>query len=162
MSDEARLLEQVNAALEELEDMIFSSPSWFGRTLVDENLLGDQISEIQKALPKVIKEAQKVMRQRDEILEEAHQYAQAVIDEANRRAEYLVRDSNIVRQAQAQAAQIIRQSQQEREAVQRQVYDEAERLQREADRYVDETLADLEQRLVASLRVVQNGRQRLQ
>ncbi|MEN9245805.1 MAG: hypothetical protein Q6J78_03750, partial [Thermostichales cyanobacterium SRBZ-1_bins_19] len=154
-------LNQVHEALDVLEEMIFTSYRIFGRTLVDENQLGDQITAIHNALPKVIQEAKRVIQQRDEILEEAQHYAKAIIDEANRRAEYLIRESTIVRQAQLQAAQIRQQTQQERERILQQTYLEAEHLKQEADRYADQVLADLEQRLVASLQVIQNGRQHL-
>jgi len=162
MSAEAKVLNEVNEAIEVLEEMIFTSYTIFGRTLVDENQLGDQITVIQKALPKVIQEAQKVIRERDEILEEAQAYAKALIGEASRRAEYLIRDSTIMRQAQAQAAQIRQQAQQEREMILRQAYAESEQMKREADRYADQVLADLEQRLMGALRVVSHGRQHLQ
>jgi cell division septum initiation protein DivIVA len=161
--DQTLALMRVQEALDQLEAAILSSPRLFwSRTLIDEEKILEQLDFIRLNLPTALEEAEEVLRQRDQILAEAHRYAQEIVAIAQRRAEQLVSESTILRQAQAQAEQLLRQTYQQSEEVWRQTLQESERLQREAHRYVDQVLQDLEMRLLESLRVIRNGRQSLQ
>ena len=161
--DQTLALMRVQEALDQLEAAILSSPRLFwSRTLIDEEKILEQLDFIRLNLPTALEEAEEVLRQRDQILAEAHRYAQEIVAVAQRRAEQLVSESTILRQAQAQAEQLLRQTYQQSEEVRRQTLQESERLQREAHHYVDQVLQDLELRLLESLRVIRNGRQNLQ
>jgi F0F1-type ATP synthase membrane subunit b/b' len=152
----------VQAALDQLEETIFDSPRllWF-RTLVNEEILYEQLDQIRLNLPTAFQEAEELLRQREDILEEANAYARDLLTQAEQRARKLVEESVIVRQAQSQAEQILRQSRQEHEDYRRQTLQEIEQLQREANHYVDQVLQNLEMHLLESLRVIRNGRQNL-
>lgn len=148
-------------ALDQLEQVIFECQRLLSWTLVKEEVLLERLDQIRESLPAAFEAAEKVLQQRDEIVQEAGRYARDIVANAERKAQQLLEESVIIRQAQAQAEQIYYQTQREGEDLRRQSLQEIEQLQMEANRYVDQVLGDLENRLLESLRIVRNGRQNL-
>ncbi|MBD2460202.1 DivIVA domain-containing protein [Oscillatoria sp. FACHB-1407] len=172
--------------LNKLEEMILDSPRipLSRRTLVDEEQFLDQLDLIRINLPPAFQEAVEIVRQKEEILLEAEQYAQEIIETAERRAAQILDETNLVRQAELEVNQIRQQMKQECEAAQEQTMAEIERMRRQAqqdleeirrraiaeaeeiqagaDAYADSVLRDMEQQLAEMLRVIRNGRQQLQ
>jgi F0F1-type ATP synthase membrane subunit b/b' len=154
------------------------------RTLVDEELLLAQLDLVRENLPSAFEEAEKIVRQREEILLSAEEYAQEIMEAAERRADQLLDDMGIIQQAELEANQIRKRVQQECEAIQEQTLSEIERMrlqaqqeleqmrqlvladcediQNGADDYADHVLTSIEQQLTDMLRVIRNGRQQLQ
>ncbi len=176
----------IQRELNRLEEMILDSPRvpvW-GRTMVDEERLIEQLDLIRLSLPEAFHEAESIMHHKEEIFLQSEQYAQEIIETAERRADQLLNESGIVRQAEMQAQQIrqrvqqecesIReqtiaeidrmrhQAQQELEEMQRMAIAECEEIQAGADEYAENTLHDMEMQLAEMLRIVRNGRQQLQ
>jgi hypothetical protein len=154
------------------------------RTMIDEEQFLDQLDLVRLSLPEAFHEAEEIVRQKDEILMQAEQYAQDLIEEAERRAAQITNETGIIRQAELEAQQIRAQLQQECEAVQEQTIAELERTRRQAqqdleemrrlaieecediqngaDGYADRVLRDMEAQMAEMLRIVRNGRQQLQ
>ncbi len=152
----------VQESLDQLEEIILSSPRLLGwRTLIQEEVLLEQLDQIRLSLPSAFEEAENLLRHREYILQEASRYAREIVANAEQRARQLLDESTLTRQARAEAQQILIQSQQEREQIRRQTRQEVAQIQQEAHRYVDQVLEDLETRLVESLQVIRNGRQQL-
>lgn len=176
----------IQRELNRLEEMILDSPRLpvWGRTMVDEEKLIEQLDLIRLSLPEAFHEAENVTRHKEEIFMQAEQYAQEIIETAERRAAQLLNESGIVRQAEMQAQQIRqrvqqecesireqtiseidrmrRQAQQELEDMQRMAIAECEEIQAGADEYADRTLQDMELQLAEMLRIIRNGRQQIQ
>lgn len=166
--------------------MILDSPRvlWSRRTLIDEEQFLDQLDLVRLSLPEAFHEAEAIVREKDEILTQAEQYAHDLIEDAERRAAQILNETGIIHQAELEAQQIRAQLQQDCEAVQEQTIaeldrtrhqaqqdleemrrmaiEECEDIQNGADRYADRVLRDMEAQMAEMLRVVRNGRQQLQ
>ncbi|MGP1386992.1 MAG: hypothetical protein ACTS2F_25770 [Thainema sp.] len=175
----------IQQELNRLEEMLLDSPRlpFSRRTLVDEEQILDQLDLIRLNLPTAFQEATQIVRQKQEILAEAEQYAREVIAVAEQQAAQIMDEMGIVRQAEMQAEQIRRQVQQECETVRNQTIDEIERarnqardevetmqqsaiaeqmqIQQDADVYADQVLQGLEKQLIEVMRIIRNGRQQL-
>jgi len=174
----------IQRELEKLEEMILDSPRLFNRTMVNEDQLLEQLELVQVNLPTAFEEARKIVQEKEEILLEAEQYAQEIIEMAERRAAQIIDEMGLIRQAEMEIKQVRQRVQQECEEAQEQTLMEIERMRRQAqqeleemrqramaecaeiqsgaDLYADRVLSDLELQFTDMLRVVRNGRQRLQ
>ena len=176
----------IQQELNRIEEMILDSPRvlWSRRTLIDEEQFLDQLDLVRLSLPEAFHEAEEIVRQKDELLMQAEQYAHELIEEAERRAAQIMNETGIIHQAELEAQQIRAQLQQECEAVQEQTIAEIERTRRQAqqdleemrrlaieecediqngaDGYADRVLRDMEAQMAEMLRIVRNGRQQLQ
>jgi cell division septum initiation protein DivIVA len=175
----------IQSELDRLEQMILESSRipLTGKTLVDEELLLDQLDLIRINLPEAFKKALAVLERKQDILSEAEEYAQRMIQSAQQRAAQILDETGIIQQAQLEASQIRQQVQQECEALQRKTITESEQLRRSvqqelqqlhqqtlaecqsiqqgADDYADTVLNSIEHQLTNLLKVVHNGRQQL-
>lgn len=176
----------IQRELNRMEEIIFDSLHipFTRRTLVDEEMLLTQLDLVRENLPTAFAEADKIVRQREEILLSAEEYAQEVMDAAERRAVQILDEMGIIQQAELEANQIRKRVQQECELIQEQTFAEIERMrlqaqqeleqmrqlaladcediQNGADEYADAVLRSIEQQLAEMLRVIRNGRQQLQ
>ncbi len=176
----------IQRELNRLEEMILDSPRvpLTRRTMVDEEQLLDQLDLIRLNLPSAFQEADIIARHKDEILQEAEEYAQEILEAAERRATQILNEMGIIQQAQAEADQLRQQVQIDCDTLQQQTLSEVEQIryqvqqeidqmrsrsisecqeiQRGADEYADHVLGTIEQQLSDMLRVIHNGRQQLQ
>ncbi len=136
--------------IEESMDSGRSVPLMRGR-LVDVEKVYEIIDEVRANFPDELKQARWIVKERQEMLEEAEKEANRILEEARDRAEAMASDQEVVRRANEQAAGIL---------------DDARSQEREirlgAEDYADEMLANLEVNLGKLLTAVQRGRDRLQ
>jgi cell division septum initiation protein DivIVA len=136
--------------IEEAMDSGRSVPLMHGR-LVDIDKVYEIIDEVRANFPDELKQARWIVKERQEMLEEAEKEANRILEEARDRADAMAADQEIVRRAAEQAAGIL---------------DDARQQEREirlgAEDYADEMLANLEVNLGKLLTAVQRGRDRLQ
>ncbi|MGD2181051.1 hypothetical protein WB391_07985 [Lusitaniella coriacea LEGE 07167] len=175
----------VQAELERLGDLILDSPRFpvIG-TIVDEDRLLDCLEAIRLNLPDAFNEAVDVVRQKESLLLQAEEYAQDIIEAAQQRAAEILDEMGIIRQAELEASHIRASVQQECEQIQQATLSEIEQMRQKshqdieqlrkmameecediqdgADEYADGVLSNIEQQLNDMLRVIRNGRQRLQ
>lgn len=119
--------------------------------VVDENRFMDIIDQMRVSVPDEIKKAQQVNVQRDRILAQAQEEANRTLALAREKSEKMVERSELIQAAQLRADQILEQAKRE-----------AGMTQKEADRYVAETLTNLESELTRVIAQVQNGIKTLQ
>jgi len=119
--------------------------------MVDADKVYEIVDEIRAQYPDELKQARWIVKERQEMLEEAEKEANRILEEARDRAQALANETEVVRLAEAQAADIL---------------DKARTQEREirlgAEDYADEMLANLEVNLGKLLTAVQRGRDRLQ
>jgi cell division septum initiation protein DivIVA len=136
--------------IEEAMDTGRSLPLMRGR-LVDIEKVYEIIDEIRGNFPDELKQARWIVKERQEMLEEAEKEANRILEEARDRADGMASEQEVVRRAAEQAASIL---------------DDARQQEREirlgAEDYADEMLANLEVNLGKLLTAVQRGRDRLQ
>lgn len=136
--------------IEELVDTGRNVP-FSSNKMVDPEKVYEIIDEIRAQFPDELKQARWIVKERQEMLEEAEKEANRILEEARDRAQSLASDQEIVKLAEQQAAEIL---------------DNARNREREirlgAEDYADEMLANLEVNLGKLLTAVQRGRDRLQ
>ena len=136
--------------IEEIVDSAKGVPST-QQKMVDDNAIYEIIDEIRAQFPDELKQARWIVKERQEMLEEAEKEANRILEEARDRAQSLASEQEVVRLAESQAADILDKArQQERE------------IRLGAEDYADEMLANLEVNLGKLLTAVQRGRDRLQ
>lgn len=119
--------------------------------MLDPNAIYDVIDEVRAQFPDELKQARWIVKERQEMLEEAEKEANRILEEAQDRAQAIASEQEVVRLAEQQAADIMDKArQQERE------------IRLGAEDYADEMLANLEVNLGKLLTAVQRGRDRLQ
>jgi len=175
----------VQAELNRLEELILDRPRipFTRRTIVDEEQLLDQLDLVRINLPRAFEEALAILRQRDELIVQAEDYAREIVEAAQQQAAQLVDELGILRQAEAEAAQLRQQVQQDCEELRRRTLHEIEQMRLQArqeieqlrqmalgecddiqdgaDEYADAVLSRLEQQLGEMLRAIRNGRSQL-
>ncbi|HCG99312.1 MAG TPA: ATPase [Actinobacteria bacterium] len=139
--------------IDRLEDIIANGRKvpLSGSVVLQEQRMYEIIDELRAALPEELKTARWIVKERQEMIDEADKEAERVIDEARLRDEEMLKEKEIVRLAERRANDIIEAAQaRERE------------IRLGAEDYADEMLANLEVNLGKLLTAVQRGRDRLQ
>lgn len=114
--------------------------------VVDEEKMLDLIDQMRVAIPEEMKKAQQVMTQRDRILAQAQEEANRTLAIAREKGEELLERDSIVQSAQSFA---------EQKATD--IIAEADQTRIDADKYVIDTLTNLELELERYLNQVRNG-----
>ena len=121
------------------------------RTLVDEQECLDILDQMRVAMPNEIKEARRVIAERDHILAQAREETERIVRGAEHRASRLVEEHAIVRTAQTRAIQIEEQAEQESVSI-----------REEADKYAETILIRVQERLEQALTNVRAGLRELE
>lgn len=139
--------------VDRLEELFNDSrPIWLTHSvIVDEDRMLDLIDQMRVAIPEEIKKAQQIITQRDRILAQAKEEANRTIALAREKAEKQLEDDELIMSARAKAEQIVDQA-----------HKDAAVTQREADKYILETLTNLEMHMDRLLNQVRNGIKTLQ
>ena len=118
---------------------------------VDEEKVFDIIDQMRVAIPEEVKRANRIEAEKDRILAQAKEEGERIRGLARQEANELVNRDGITNTAQQRADNIMERARRDAEA-----------LRRDADVYVIEVLAKLEEDLLRSLSVVRNGLQKVQ
>ena len=172
-------------AIDRLEERILYSPRvpLTGKTMVDEEVLLEQLDAIRLSLPEVVTTAREVLEYKHQIVREAQQQAQHVLDEASHCAAQISNELGIVERAEQEARQIRQQALAECEQLRQQaladiqqlhdcqtqelgrmrqeVVTQCHQIQIGADEYADRVLHNMEYQLKDMLQSIQRGRQYL-
>ncbi len=170
-------------AIDRLEERILNSPRvpLTGKTLVDEEVLLEQLDAMRLSLPEVVATAREILEYKRQIVREAQQQAQQMLDDASHRAERIGHELGIVERAEQEAGQIrqlaiaecdrlrqqtIAELQQlhacqsrELNQMRQEVVAECHQIQAGADEYADRVLHNMEYQLKDLLQSIQRGRQ---
>jgi cell division septum initiation protein DivIVA len=143
----------IMALIDRIEELVDNGRSvpMMGSKMVDPEKVYEIIDEIRAQFPDELKQARWIVKERQEMLEEAEKEANRILEESRDRAQSIASEQEIVKLAEQQAAAIM---------------DDARTKEREirlgAEDYADEMLANLEVNLGKLLTAVQRGRDRLQ
>ncbi|HEX6305636.1 MAG TPA: hypothetical protein VFZ76_15685 [Anaerolineales bacterium] len=114
--------------------------------IVDEDRMLDLIDQMRVAIPEEVKKAQQVLAQKDRILAQAQEEANRTLALAREKSEQLIERDALVQSAQTRADQVVAQ-----------IKADAQMQRIEADRYVVDTLKNLEMELERYINQVRNG-----
>lgn len=95
--------------IEMLEDLIRDARRVpFGkRSMVDVAKLDDVVSDMRLALPTEIRQAQKVVEDKNRIIHDAEKQAESIIRAAEKRRSELIEESDIMKEARRRASEVI-------------------------------------------------------
>jgi len=136
--------------LDRLETLLSDSRRIGGKLIVDAQRSWDLIDQMRISIPEEVKQAQRVNQERDRVIAQAKEEAGRIVELARKDATKLTEEHPIVKQAKELAATI--------EARARR---DVDNMQREADGYVLDVLARLDEDLSRALVEVRNGIERL-
>ncbi|MFF9126145.1 ATP synthase F0 subunit B [Streptomyces sp. NPDC014889] len=108
------------------------------------------LDEVRQALPGSLAQAQELIGDRDQMVQEARREADRIIETAHAERGSLISGTEVARRSQAEADRILGEARQE-----------AEEVRAEADEYVDSKLANFEVVLTKTLGSVGRGREKL-
>ncbi|MFE9441348.1 ATP synthase F0 subunit B [Streptomyces sp. NPDC006602] len=108
------------------------------------------LEELRQALPGSLAQAQELIGDREQLVEQARQEAERIIGQAHAERGSLISDTEVARRSQAEADRILAEARKE-----------AEDVRAEADDYVDSKLANFEVVLTKTLGSVGRGREKL-
>ncbi len=143
----------IMALIDRIEELVDNGRSipLSGSKMIDPEKVYEIVDEIRAQFPDELKQARWIVKERQEMLEEAEKEANRILEDARDRAQAIAAEQEIVKLAEQQAAAIM---------------DDARTKEREirlgAEDYADEMLANLEVNLGKLLTAVQRGRDRLQ
>jgi hypothetical protein len=145
-------VETTLALVQKIEEVIMNSVKvpFTSRVVVDEEDIFELIDRIRDMLPQEIVQAQQIMAQKEAIFAEAQAKSQKLLELTKEKSRQYLQEHELVRQAVKMADETRKKS----EADSRQ--------QRfEADKYSEEVLAALEDKVTQALSMVQSGRRNL-
>ncbi len=134
--------------VDRLEDLIDEGRHIFGTkyTMVDEERALEIIDQMRISIPEEIEKAARILAERDRVLAQANEEAARIMQQSREKGKELIDRESTVQMAQSRAAGIIDKAR-----------EEALRITGEADQYVAQVLAHLEQHLLKNLNTVRNG-----
>jgi cell division septum initiation protein DivIVA len=138
-------LAEIRQVVEQARSMPMSASAVVNRG----ELLG-MLDELNAELESAFGEAQKVIADRDSVVEDGRKEAEQLIADAHNEQERLVSDTEVYRLAKREADALLEDAR-----------GEAEGLRKETDDYVDAKLANFEITLERTMEAVKRGRERL-
>lgn len=138
-------LAEIRQAVEQARSMPMSASVVMNRA----ELL-DMLGDLERAMDEAFDQADKVERQRDEILADGRREAEHIVADARNERERLASDTEVFRIAQRRADELLAEARAE-----------ADGLRNETDDYVDGKLANFEITLERTIEAVKRGRERL-
>lgn len=142
----------VEDILEEMENLLLDAARvpFTNKRLIDEDDLGRLIDELREVLPGELMEANRIIKERQRIVEEAQKEAQGIVDQGKNYIHRLTDENAITRQAQEQAGEIVQQA-----------HKQARDLRADAIAYADDVFSYMEGSLEKTLAVVRESHGKL-
>lgn len=119
--------------------------------MVNKAEIDDLLRELRMKTPEEIKRYQKIISNKEAILNDARQKAQALIDDAEVQTTELVSEHQIMQEAYAQADKIVEMATQQAQGILDSAMTEANNMKTAAMQYTDSMLANLENILKQSI-----------
>ena len=135
---------KIEQQIDQIEDFIDSCRyQTFSKTniIVDKDELDGMLEELRARTPEEIKHYQRIINNRDAILEDARRKADEMINDATQTAQQMVDESEIVARAEDKASQIVSSAENEAQAILDQANAQAQAISESATTYMDNMLA---------------------
>ena len=145
---------KIEQQIDQIEDFIDSCKyQTFSKTniIVDKEELDGLLEELRARTPEEIRHYQRIINNKEAILEDARRKAEEMINEATVHTNELVNEHEIMQQAYARANEIVRQATQQGQDILDKAVSEANTYRSSAAQYMDDLLAQLENTTVGSL-----------
>lgn len=126
------------------------------KVVVDREQLYDLLDELRLCAPEEIKRYQKIITNRDGILNEAHQRAEDMLSQAQQQTAQILDQSEIVQTAYQRAEDIMRQANEEAQRLVDAADKESEQMRKAALIYTNDLLSEAQAHVEESLRDIDN------
>jgi vacuolar-type H+-ATPase subunit H len=120
------------------------------RIMLEEEDVLAIVEQMRHTIPNEIKQARRVLQDREQILKQAQSEAEKIVTMARERAEYMINNEGILNMAKERGEQVLSDAQRDAQAT-----------RSEIEEYAVEVLGTLEQQLQLQLHQVRNGLQEL-
>jgi cell division septum initiation protein DivIVA len=144
---------KIEQQIDQIEDFIDSCRyQTFSKTniIVDKDELDALLEELRARTPEEIRHYQRIINNKEAILEDARRKAEEMINEATVHTNELVNEHEIMQQAYAQAQEIVRLATQQGQDILDKAISEANAYRSSAAQYMDDMLAQIEQSTVSA------------
>ncbi len=145
---------RIEQLIDELEEYIESCKPKFmsnSEIIVNKDEIDDLLRELRMKTPDEIKRYQKIISNKEAILNDARAKAEALINETNVRTNELISEHEIMQQAYAQANEVVSMASKQAQDILDKATMEANELKMQAARYTEEQLAGLETLILSAL-----------
>lgn len=141
-------VEEILDTLDEMLEKGLSLPFSGGKTVIDNEKIGELLDEIRINLPLELKTSKQIIQERNEIIANAKREADAIVRRAEDRARALIAQEEIVKQAQQRVNEMVTKAQQK-----------AKELRTASQDFSDDLLKQTEETLAKHLGEVRSTRQ---
>lgn len=103
--------------IDQLEDLVSNGKRWpmSHKVMVDEDEFIQLLDEVRSSIPVEIREAQRLLKERERLIGEAQEQAARIVNDAQRRANVLVSDHTILAEAKQHAEELLRAAEKQRQ-----------------------------------------------
>ena len=140
-------IEQIISDIEDYIDSCNSYPLNRSKIIVNKDEMDDLLAELRLRTPEEIKKYQKIINNKDAILNDAKQRADNLISQAQNNANELVSQHEIMQQAYTQANDMMQQASNDAQNILDKAVADANDIRMAAVQYTDDELANLEKLL---------------
>lgn len=135
--------------IDRLEDLVAqgSRVPWGGKIMVEEDEILALVDQLRMSMPQEIKQARRVVQDRQKIITDAQTEADKILSVAKERAEYLMNEQGLVNEAKARSEEILRQSR-----------EHSRKSMQEVDQYAHQMLTQLERVFEENLQQIQQAK----
>lgn len=144
-------IEQIITDIEEYIDSCKFQPLSSSKIIVNKDDIDELLGELRLRTPDEIKKYQKIIANKDAIINDAKERSEAMIAEATAHIKQLVSEHEIMQKAYAEANAIIEQAQKEAQAILDSATTEANDLRTRAMQYTDDILANVQSILTTGM-----------
>ena len=137
-------IEQIIEEIEEYVDSCKFQPLSSTKIVVNKEELEELLRELRMKTPDEIKRYQKIISNKDAILQDAQAKADKLIAEATERTQKMVEESEVMQQANEQAKDLLDRTNQQAQQILDNATSDANNIRMGALSYTDEMLANLE------------------
>ncbi len=144
---------RIEQLIDEIEEYIEScKPKFMSNTeiIVNKDEIDELLRELRMKTPDEIKRYQKIISNKEAILEDARSKAEALINEATVHTNQLINEHEIMQQAYAQANEVVTMASRQAQDILDNATIEANNVRAAAMQYMDDMLAHLENIIVSS------------
>ena len=138
---------RIEQIIQEIEDYVESckfQPLSSTKIVVNKEELEELLRELRMKTPDEIKRYQKIISNKDSIIQDAKSKAETEVAEATAKAQQLVSESEVMRMAQEQAEELMERAQRQAQEILDNATNDANNIRMSAISYTDEMLENLE------------------
>lgn len=152
-------MSDIDFVVDRLEEMAQQSPRvpMTGKMLVDEDVLQRLIEQLRETIPVQLREANRVLQERDAIIAQGEDKAAGILRLAQEQSDQMTGESSILLRAEGERRAILERAEADAAQIREIASREATVVREEADDYALSVLRDLERTLASYQRTLANG-----